>query len=278
MFVNSVRPGLFALDFSGPISNERQAFYLRLRLSIAILSVVFEKLMDLEGNLQFERYQLVAATIGIVLSCILVLFERTGRVGVGLFAVSIIVYVGAKWAAYHNHGWLTVWTIPVALAFGAAWWKSELYKSYLRATLGVVMIAACAQKLLAGTYLDGSFITYLSLQGPTTAHIFGFLCGSDAVNGSCLWHRIIGTFIVVWQVVVGVLFIVGVRNLVFLFVEIAFLLGAGLYVDEMNFQVLNIALLCIAFGYGMRPWLCMICVPLLFIDVYGINGLIAHVL
>ncbi len=278
MSVNSDRPGLFALAYAGPLSNERLEFYLRLALATAILSVAFEIVMDLESNLRTERYYLVAPTIGLVLSCILVLFERTGRVGVGLFAVSIFVYVAAKWAAFYNHGYLAVWTIPVAVAFGEAWWKSELYRWYLRATLGIVMLAACAQKLLAGTYLDGSFITFLSLHGSTTEQMFGFLCGPDAVNNSCLWHRFIGTFIVIWQAVVGILLLIGVRSLLFLFVEITFLLGAGLYADEMNFQVLNIALLCIAFGYGMRPWLCMICVPLLLIDAYSISGLIDHVL
>ena len=273
--MNSDRHSLFALASSEPLPNERLEFYLRLGLTIAILSVVFETVMDLKGNFQFERYHLVAATIGIVLSCFLVPFERTSWAGVGLFVVSIVVYVAAKWAAYHNHGWLAVWTIPVALAFGEAWWKSELFRWYLRATLGIVMLAACAQKLLAGTYLDGSFITFLSLYGKTTEHMFGFLCGPDAVNNSCLWHRFIGTFIVIWQAVVGVLLLLGVRNLLFLFIEISFLLGAGLYADEMNFQVLNIALLCVAFGYGMRPWLLLVCVPLLFIDVYSINGLIS---
>ncbi len=275
MSVASDRLGLVALADAGPLSDERLGFYLRLALAIAILSVVFETVMDLKGNLQFERYHLVAATIGLVASCILVLFERTSRAGVGLFAVSIFVYVGAKWAAYHNHGWLTVWTIPVAFAFGEAWWKSELFRWYLRATLGIVMLAACAQKILAGTYLDGSFITFLSLHGSDTEQLFGFLCGPDAVNDSCHWHRFIGTFIVVWQAAVGVLLLMGVRSLVFLFIEIAFLLGAGLFADEMNFQVLNIALLCIGFGYGMRPWLLAVCAPFLLIDAYGINGLIA---
>ena len=70
MSVNSDRPGLFALAYAGAPSNAQLENYLRLGLAIAILSVVFELVMDLKGNYQFERYQLVAATIGIVLSCI----------------------------------------------------------------------------------------------------------------------------------------------------------------------------------------------------------------
>ena len=128
MSVNSDRPGLFALAYAGPLSNERLEFYLRLALATAILSVAFEIVMDLEGNLRTERYYLAAPTIGLVLSCILVLFERTGRVGVGLFAVSIFVYVAAKGAAFYNHGYIAVWTIAVAFGFGEAWWESELYR------------------------------------------------------------------------------------------------------------------------------------------------------
>ncbi|MEM8793598.1 MAG: hypothetical protein AAGE80_18410 [Pseudomonadota bacterium] len=278
MSITSERSSLFVLADGGAVSDERLAVYLRLALAVAVLSVVFEKLLDLELSLELERYHLLASTVGFVISCILLPFERTSRLGIAIFAVSIFVFVGTKWAAYHNHGWLTVWTIPVALAFGAAWWDSELYRWYLRATLGVVMLAACAQKLLAGTYLDGTYITLLSTSGSTTEQMFGFLCGPDALENSCAWHKFLGTFIVVWQAGVGILLLAGVRNLAFLFIEIAFLLGAGLYADEMNFQVLNIALLSIAFGYGMRPWLCVTCVVLLFVDAYSIAGLLDHVL
>ena len=258
-------------------SQERLAAFLRLAMAVAILSVVFEKVLDLEGNLRFERHQLAGATIGLAVACVLTLFERFSRIGVALFAVSILIYVAAKWAAYHNHGWLTVWTIPVAVAFGAAWWDSTLYRWYLRATLGVVMLAAAAQKVIAGTYFDGSFIAYLSISGSTTEQMFGFLCGPDVGQSPCLAHQVLGGFIVIWQAIVGILLLAGLQSLIFLFVEIAFLLGAGLYADEMNFQVLNIALLCIAFGYGMRPWLTIICVSLLFIDVYSLSALADHV-
>lgn len=271
------RATLFSPAFSEPLPDARLAFYLRLGLAIAILSVVFEKLMDTQANLDFERYHLVAATAGMAVSLPLVLSERYSRAGIGLFAICLFVYVAAKWPAYHNHGWLTVWTIPVAVVFGAAWWESELYRWYLRATLGIVMLAACAQKLLAGTYLDGTFITYLSLHGSATERMFGFLCGEE-FKGPCIWHQVIGTFIVVWQAVVGILLLAGLRSLVFLFIEIAFLLGAGVYADEMNFQVLNIALLSIGFGYGMRPWLCATCIALLLLDVYSLDSLVGHVL
>ncbi|MEM7178581.1 MAG: hypothetical protein AAF503_12855 [Pseudomonadota bacterium] len=272
------RFGQFVDDLSVPLSEDQHGFYMRLGFSIAILSVVFEKVLDLGINLQTERYALVATTIGFLLAAPMVLFARTSWAGIVLFAISILVFVFDKWAAYHNHGWLSVWCLPVAALFGAAWWKSELYHWYLRVTLGVVMVAAFAQKLLAGTYLDGSFITYLSSHGTLTEQMFGFLCGPGPYEAPCVAHQALGTFIAFWQLGVGILLIAGVRSLIFLFIEIAFLLGAGLYADEMNFQVLNIAILSIAFNYGMRPWLCGVCVALLIIDAYSIEGLLRHVI
>jgi len=95
---------------------------------------------------------------------------------------------------------------------------------------------------------------------------------------SCTAHQGLGIFIVAWQAVVGILLLIGVRNLLFLAIEIAFLLGAGIYADEMNFQVLNIALLCVGFGYGMRIWIFILCSIFLIVDLYGISSIINHVL
>ena len=72
--------------------------------------------------------------------------------------------------------------------------------------------------------------------------------------------------------VVGALVaIFGFRSLLFLTIEVAFLIGAGIYADEMNFQTLNISLLCIAFGVGMRRDLFYLCIALLLIDTHGIS-------
>jgi hypothetical protein len=66
---------------------------------------------------------------------------------------------------------------------------------------------------------------------------------------------------------------VGIRSLLFLAIEIGFLLGAGVFADEMNFQVLNIALLCIVFNVGMPIWLLLTCLSLLIIDLFGLGNL-----
>ena len=242
---------------------------------MAILSVIFEAAFEIFSHVRLEHHHLIGATIAYLVACPLVLTRRYGMIGLAIFSAALIVTVYDQWAAYYNHGWLTLWTIPPALAFGAAWTRSVDYRWYLRATLGVVMLAACAQKILAGTYFDGTFITYLSNTGSTTERMFGPLCASTETP--CFAHKAIGSFIVVWQAAVGILLLAGVKSLIFLFVEISFLLGAGLYADEMNFQVLNICLLCIAFGYGMRPWLATLCIALLAIDAYSISAILDHV-
>jgi hypothetical protein len=63
---------------------------------------------------------------------------------------------------------------------------------------------------------------------------------------------------------------------VFLAIEIGFLLGAGLFADEMNFQVLNVALLCIVFRVGMPIWLLATCLALLVIDIFTISYLLQN--
>ena len=267
-----LKQSLFGLPDS-----ERLALYLRLGMTIAMLSVVFETIATLPYFWSTGAWNVVFAISAFVVATVVSPFESTSRLAVILFGFGTAAYLYTIWPSFKNHGWLTVWTIPIAAAFGHAWWKSETYRWYLRATLGVVMLAACAQKLLAGTYWDGSYITHLSLNGSTTEHMFGFLCGPDQGQAPCGWHRFVGTFIMVWQAVVGILLLLGVRNLIFLFVEIGFLMGAGLYADEMNFQTLNIALLTIGFGYGMLPWICMLCLILLVLDTFRLSSIADHV-
>jgi hypothetical protein len=133
------------------------------------------------------------------------------------------------------------------------------------------MIAAFSQKIMAGTYFDGSYIAFLSANGTTTERMFSFLCSGES---TCVFYRMIGTFILVWQLSVGILLLLGLNSLVFLAVEIGFLLGAGIFADEMNFQVLNIALLCIVFRYGMPIWLGALSILLLVMDVFTISTLV----
>lgn len=184
----------------------------------------------------------------------------------------MVIDLVPRWTFLANHTFLALWTIPFAILF-KEWWKSELYSRYLRVTLGLVMFAAVAQKLLAGTYIDGSYIYWMSKTGSLTERMFSFACDTAAAL-PCIYIKLISNFILIWQFIVGVLLLWGVRSKVFLAIEIGFLLGAGLYADEMNFQVLNIALLCLVFRVGMPIWLLVTCVTLLIVDAYSLEYLI----
>lgn len=214
---------------------------------------------------------------GVAFALAATLTEKYSRIAVAVFSLFFVYDAFPTWVEQANHSWLAVWTIPIAMLF-AKWWEQPLYADYIRVTLGIVMLAAAAQKLLAGTYLDGTYIAYLSYYGSTTENMFRFLCSDDTLYTPCGWHKFLGTFIVIWQISVGLLLLAGLRSVLFLAVEVGFLLGAGIYADEMNFQVLNIALLCIAFRVGMSYGLFIACGALLLIDIHGISEFVDYVL
>jgi len=251
---------------------------MRMAMFMAVLSVWFQKHAELPQALYYgEVDQFVVAGIIQLFVLPFVIFRKTSRWAILGFMLLFVPSIADAWYRYANHSWLAVWCIPVAALF-ANWWESADFQKYLRMTLGIVMLGAAAQKLLAGTYLDGSYISFLSYYGSETENLFRFVCSSEAEQFSCGMHKFIGTFIVAWQILVGLLLVMGFRNIIFLVIEIAFLIGAGLYADEMNFQTLNISLLCIAFGVGMRKDLFYLCIALLFIDLHGISEFVSDFL
>lgn len=247
----------------------------RAPLFLAILSVAFQQqgFWHSPENVEifFYSYSLVLFGL-VVVSAFLSLFASTSRFAIALFIAIVVIDLVPRWTFLANHTFLALWTIPFAILF-KEWWKSELYSRYLRVTLGLVMFAAVAQKLLAGTYIDGSYIYWMSKTGSLTERMFSFACDTAAAL-PCIYIKLISNFILIWQFIVGVLLLWGVRSKVFLAIEIGFLLGAGLYADEMNFQVLNIALLCLVFRVGMPIWLLVTCVTLLIVDAYSLEYLI----
>lgn len=268
-------------DFLMPVpvvkAGEDVGKYIRLALMTAILSVAFEQGLDWFRPDSFHWSLLTVLTAGAVIVLAATLTEKYSRIAIAVFSAFFLYDISTAWVTPANHTWLAFWTIPLAIVF-SKWWEQPLYADYLRVTLGVVMLGAAAQKLLAGTYLDGTYISFLSYFGSTTESMFHALCSEDTLNNPCGWHRFLGTFIVLWQIGVGLLLLAGVRSLLFLVIEVGFLLGAGLYADEMNFQVLNIALLCVAFRVGMSYGLFVVCGALLLIDVHGIGKLVQYVL
>jgi hypothetical protein len=248
----------------------------RAPLAIALLSVAFQEYPNwIRSAVKLALYGrpiLYLLGAGILLCALLAASARTSRLAVAFFIAIAVIAILPDWTFFANHSYLALWTIPIAVLF-REWWKSDLYSFYLRATLGIVMIAAFSQKILAGTYLDGSYIAWLSAHGTTTERMFSFLCSGDSTS-PCVFNQMIGIFILAWQFVVGILLLLGLNSLVFLAIEIGFLLGAGIYADEMNFQILNIALLCIVFRFGMPIWLGALSVALLVIDLFTISNLV----
>jgi hypothetical protein len=246
----------------------------RAPMAIALFSVVFQSYPSWDAIIAAGPNRIVvdALTAGIVLASVLSLSARTGRLAIGVFTVIALIIHVPNWMGIANHTYLALWTIPVAIVF-KEWWKSDLYAFYLRMTLGIVMIAAFSQKILAGTYIDGSYLAYLGTHGGTTERMFSLLC-SGASKNTCSVYQYVSIFILAWQLTVGLLLLAGLNAIIFLAVEVGFLLGAGVYADEMNFQVLNIALLCIVFRFGMPLWLAAICVPLLILDLFSLSKIL----
>lgn len=246
---------------------------LQVAYGVALLSVV---LQFFDGYVVVSWPVFVGQTALLVVGGGLYLVPSWRRVGTQLFVVGLVAAFVHELPTAANHTWLAVWTL-VPAAVIASWWTSVPYRRYLRFTLGLVMLAAAGQKLLAGTYLDGSYITWLSFYGSPTEMMFQFLCSPAALEVSCLWYRLLGTFMVAWQVAVGLLLLGGVQARAVLFTEIGFLLAAGVYADELNFQVLNIALLAIVFGYGMPRWLLLVCLLFLGLDMVGLGNILIWV-
>ena len=249
---------------------------MRVAVSVALLSNWFEFVHGWAYT-DFVKHNLTVFSVLMAFCVVAALFKGLTRIAVLIYSILILPDLYTVWPVMANHYFLFIWCIPM-LAFVEQWWERPEYPAYLRLTLGFVMLAAAAQKLLAGTYLDGSYIAYLSHYGAVSEQSFHFLCSTDTLYDPCFMHRAIGSFIVAWQIFVGVVLLAGFRSVIFIAVEIAFLIGAGLYADEMNFQVLNIALLCIAFRIGMSFPLAAVCVVLLFVDVYSISEIIKNAL
>jgi hypothetical protein len=252
----------------------------RAPLALAMLSVAFQQYPSwLRTSAKVAVYGetiLHLAAAGIMLASLLAISARTSRLALAIFIGIAATVILPDWRLMANHSYLALWTIPAAIIF-KEWWRSDIYSFYLRVTLGMVMIAAFSQKILAGTYIDGSYLTYLATHGSMTERMFSILCDSASAE-PCRYYQFISIFILAWQLGVGILLLLGLNSLIFLAIEIGFLLGAGIYADEMNFQVLNIALLCIVFRYGMPLWLLAASVALLILDLESIGGLVHAVL
>ena len=241
---------------------------------ITTLSVYFEHVFRDPGimkNLSLE-FIFVVSLLG--LAFLGVCFKKHHRLSLSLFfLIHILTTFVISWSIFPNHGWLALWVLPAYLLFKDPLADKD-YRLFVRCSLGLVMIIAGIQKIIAGTYLDGSFITFLSHYGARTEQFFGFLCEAGTEILFCPWHQVLGVLVVVTQLLVGLFLIVGWKNRYVIAFEIFFLLLVGLFADELNFQILVISLMCIAFGYRMTVRIALFCILILILDAIGLSTII----
>jgi len=181
---------------------------------ITTLSVYFEHVFRDPGimkNLSLE-FIFVVSLLG--LAFLGVCFKKHHRLSLSLFfLIHILTTFVISWSIFPNHGWLALWVLPAYLLFKDPLADKD-YRLFVRCSLGLVMIIAGIQKIIAGTYLD----------------VIAF--------------------------------------------EIFFLLLVGLFADELNFQILVISLMCIAFGYRMTVRIALFCILILILDAIGLSTII----
>lgn len=261
------------LDDANGLS-DRRALWLRIAMAVAMFAVSLENNQEIHNQL-FSR--LMPTTLAntqealiILLAAALVLNPKYSRAGVIVFVVASIPYL-PKFFSLANHQILAFYCILPAALF-KNWVTSVAYANYMRITFGMVMLAACAQKLVAGTYVDGSYLYHLISSGKTTAQWFGFICSTDP-GARCVPIVVASNVILIWQAIVGVFLIIGWKNIGVLIVEIGFLLGAGVFADEFNFQVLNIALLTIVFRVGVPIAGAIPLIAITIADLWGLGAI-----
>lgn len=244
---------------------------LQLAFFVALLSVLFQQWQDL---VYASHQQEMIATAVMWASTLIYLVPHFRRLATVTFVLAFLTSFATDWYAAANHTWLALWLIGPAALF-KEWWEEPMYFLYLRLTVGAVLFLSSLQKIASGHYLDGSYLAWLSENGSTTERAFHFLC-STSYPDTCGWYVLMGVAAVAWQMLAGLLLLFGFKKLIFILIEVGFLVFVGLFADEMNFQVLNVAILCIAFNFGMKRLFAAACISLLVVDQIGIGHIIEY--
>ncbi len=238
-------------------------------LWIAMISVVFQQSLD---YFKFHDAPAFYSAIVMLIGVTLFWFQKDRKISIYIFSFGLLISFIFSWYSAANHTYLAVWAL-VPVIFSSNWWKDVVYTTYIRLTIAMVMIVAALQKVISGTFHDGLYISWLSNNGSSTERVFNFLCQPNEI---CYWYVLLAWAAILWQFIVGVFLLFGWKNWFVLFLEFSFLLFVGFYADEMNFQVLNIALLCMAFRFGMKYWMVLICISLLILDLFSISRIIDY--
>lgn len=216
--------------------------------------------------------------VGLLLTCLAIspiLVFSYNKLAIRIFVVCGLGIAIGHWTVTANHIWLAIWFL-LPLAFFPSKPESEDYCSYLRYSLSLVMFSAASQKLISGNYLDGSYLMYLAEHGSFTENFLMSLCGINSKN-SCDLLIVASIISVVWQFFIAFFLALAWKSSIVLFLEFTFLLSVGIVADEMNFQVINIAAICIALRLNVN-WLIVPSMGLLlFIDLFTLSTILEFI-
>lgn len=184
------------------------------------------------------------------------------------FAVGMLAVTNfARWSATANHSWMALWLLAPA-----PWIRlgPDHYATYVRRTLALVIAWAGIQKLIAGTYVDGSFLAYMTAEGSPTERALSLVCSSS----ECVWFPVLGTLAIVGELLIAGALWFSVRTPWVVGGTVAFLLAVGVYSDELNFFVMNVAALFIAWRWAMNDALKALLLGILVLDHYTLAALL----
>jgi hypothetical protein len=155
--------------------------------------------------------------------------------------------------------------------------NSRDYAHYVRLTMAIVMIGAGLQKFFAGTFITGALFNYFANADGLPEKLIGYACfGALDPAIPCPMLKVLGTGAIIWQFAVGLALLFNFRQKWVLWVEILFLLTVGVWADELAFQMINIALLSIAFGLRIySPAAVGLVMLIFFIDDYSLSQAIS---
>ena len=252
--------------FLTPTNYEMSA---RLSVYFIAIAALLEYIVIFDDFITFKQYDYCAFTIIAAMAFLRSLVKGIDKWFI-IFFIAIAYPILVDFRSTANHSFLALYLLaPLALFPSNI--GSETFSSYVRRSLGIVMIAAATQKLISGNFLNGHFLKYLASGGAINEMPLSFLCfGQSTIECDALVY--ISILSVVWQYAIGILLLINCTHILAFLAELIFVLGVGFVTDEMNFQAINVAALIIAFRVKAPPIAFIGIAALLTIDFFGIES------
>ncbi len=187
-----------------------------------------------------------------------------------------IAEMGLTWPWSANHIFFALWIlIPVLLR--PTLLTGDSFSRYVAISMGIMMVAAGVQKLIAGHYLDGTMFAAFAAEGSATEQWLNWVCGGSitpdnaAPCGAMVW---LGRLAVIWQFAAGICLLLCLRHPLILLTEIAFMLGVGTIADEWVFQTINMLCMVFVARRALPVGLFLALVPLVLIGWYSLDSVV----